>query len=63
MFEERDGRHGAELSHGELQQEDRDAQAEQHDGVGDEEGAAAVLVAQVRKPPHVTQTCRRQMGC
>ena len=59
MFEESDGRHGAKLADGELQQEDGDAQAEQHDGVRNEEGAAAILVAQVRKPPNVAQTCRQ----
>ena len=60
MFVECDGRHRTELADRQLQKEDGDAKAEQHDDVGDEEGAAAVLVAQVRKPPHVAQTCGTQ---
>ncbi len=43
------------LAQGDLQEEAGDADEEEHDGVGDEEGAAAVLVAQVRESPDVSQ--------
>ena len=47
-----------ELSEDELHVEEGEgAQGEHHD-VGDEEGAAAVLVAEVREPPHVGQVHR-----
>ena len=57
VFEETDRGQRAVLSQGQLQQKQRDAQAEQHDHVRYEEGAAAVLVAKVGKPPYVTETC------
>lgn len=60
VFEECDRCHGTELSDCELQQKYRYAEAKQHDGVRYQEGAAAVLVAEVGEPPHVTQTCRTQ---
>ena len=44
-----------ELAKAELQVEERQAAKDQHGEVGDEEGAAAVVVANVREPPHVSQ--------
>ena len=55
---DRDGALPVELSEDELHVEEGEgAQGEHHD-VGDEEGAAAVLVAEVREPPHVGQVHR-----
>ena len=42
---ERDRSQRRVLSHADLQEEARDADEDEHEGVGDEEGAAAVLVA------------------
>ena len=36
-----------------LQKKDRQASEDEHEEVGDEEGAAAVLEAEERKPPDV----------
>ena len=47
--------HGGVLAHRALYEESRDADDEHADEVGEEEGRAAVLVAQVGKPPHVPQ--------
>ena len=45
-----------ELAQGELEEEDRNAAEEAHEQVGDEEGAAAILIRQVREAPHIAQT-------
>lgn len=55
IFVHGDGRHGAVLSYGELQQEGGYADEQQHEHIGDQERAAAELVAQVREPPHIAQ--------
>ena len=52
---EGDRAHGGVLPEGDLHEEAGDADEEQHEGVGDEEGAAAVLVAQVREAPDVAK--------
>ena len=46
----------AELAQSEFHVEERDSDEDEHYGVRNEERAAAVTIAQVRKPPHVTQT-------
>ena len=47
-----------ELSEDELHVEEREGAQREHHDVGDEEGAAAVLVAEVGEPPHVGQVHR-----
>ena len=44
-----------ELTHAHLDEEQRQTGEDQHDDVGDEERATAVLVGAVRKAPHVAQ--------
>ena len=44
------------LANGEFKQEAGDADEEQHEGVGDQKGAASVLEAEVGKPPNVAKT-------
>ena len=45
-----------ELSESHFRVEERDSDEDEHDGVRNEERAAAVTIAQVREPPHVAQT-------
>ena len=47
-----------ELAKDELHVEQGERAQPQHHGVWDQEGAAAVLVAEVREPPHVGQVHR-----
>ena len=44
-----------ELAEDELHVEEGEGSETQHHGVGDQEGAAPVLVAEVGEPPHVGQ--------
>ena len=48
-----------ELAKDELHVEQGERAQPQHHGVGDQEGAAPVLVAEVREPPHVGQVHRK----
>ena len=51
------------LTNGELEDEERQAEEEEGDAVGDEEGSAAVLLCEVGEPPHVPQPHRVPDGC
>ena len=44
-----------ELAQDELHVEEREGPQGEHEDVGDEEGSAAILVAQVREPPDVSE--------
>jgi len=58
-----DGRaHGGVLAQHQLQQEGRDPDHGQHEEVGDEEDAAAVLVAEEGEPPDVAEAHRVPQG-
>ena len=51
--------HPSVLAHGQLYEEGRNAHHEEHDEVGDEEGAPAVGVGHVGEPPDVAQAHRQ----
>ena len=53
---EGDGAEGGVLTQADFEEEAGDADEEQHEGVGDQERAAAMLVAEVGKPPNVSKT-------
>ena len=51
-----DGSLAGVLAEGHFEEEERQSGEDEHDGVGDEEGSSAVLVAKIREPPDGAQT-------
>ena len=52
-----------ELTQGQLHVEQRQPAQDQHDAIGDEEGSAAIFVANIREAPDISQVHRKSDDC